>query len=187
MIKLLKDYLLYQLRVALKGSEPPIWRRFQLKRETTLFKLHKVLQIVMGWQNYHLHEFRIGNLSFGEPAPEEGSDFIDERAIKLTQIAPDLPLKFEYIYDFGDGWQHEVIIEKGVDKQAGVRYPVCIEGSRACPPEDVGGIGGYASFLKAIQNRRHPEHKQYLQWIGGRFDAGAFDLEAVNRKLSKLR
>jgi len=186
-IRLFKDYPLYQLRVALKGSQPAIWRRFQVKRETTLLKLHRVLQVVMGWQDYHLHEFRIGELSFGEPVPEEGLDFIDERTIKLTQIAPSGTLTFEYIYDFGDGWQHEVTVEKGVDKQAGVHYPSCIEGARACPPEDVGGIGGYASFLKAIRNRRHPEHKQYLEWIGGHFDSEAFDLEAVNRELSRLR
>jgi len=187
MIRLLKDYPLYQLRVELKGGQPPIWRRFQVKGETTLFKLHRVLQVVMGWHNYHLHEFRIRDLSFGEPVPEQGLDFIDERAIKLTQIAPSCRRKFEYIYDFGDGWQHEVTVEKGVDKQAGVHYPICIEGARACPPEDVGGIGGYAIFLKAIRNSRHAEHKQYLEWIGGHFDPEAFDLDAVNRELSKLR
>jgi pRiA4b ORF-3-like protein len=185
MIRLLKDHPLYQLRVALKGSQPAIWRRFQVRKETTLLKLHKVLQVVMGWENYHLHEFRIGDLSFGEPFPD--SDFIDERPIKLTQIAPSGPLTFEYIYDFGDGWRHEVTVEKGVDKKAGVYYPICIEGARACPPEDVGGIGGYEPFLKAIANRRHPEHKRYLEWIGGYFDSEAFDLETVNRKLSMLR
>lgn len=187
MIKLARDYPLYQLRVALEGSEPEIWRRFQVKKETTLLKLHRVLQIVMGWQNYHLHEFRIEGLSFGEPAPEEESDVIDERTIKLTQIAPSGPLTFEYIYDFGDGWQHEVTVENGVEKEAGIRYPICIEGAQACPPEDVGGIGGYAGFLKAIRDRRHREHKQYLEWIGGHFDSEAFDLDAINRKLSRLR
>jgi len=87
-IRLLKDYPLYQLKVELKGSQPAIWRRFQVKAETTLFKLHRVLQVVMGWHNYHLHEFRIGDLSFGEPGPELGLDFIDERKVRLTQIAP---------------------------------------------------------------------------------------------------
>ena len=186
-IRLLKDYPLYQLKVELKGSQPAIWRRFQVKAETTLFKLHRVLQVVMGWHNYHLHEFRIGDLSFGEPGPELGLDFIDERKIKLTQMAPNGRLTFQYIYDFGDGWQHKVTVEKGVENETGIRYPTCIDGARACPPEDVGGISGYASFLKAIQNRRHPEHRQYLVWIGGHFDSEAFDLEAVNRKLSRLR
>ena len=187
MIKLLKDYPLYQLRVTLEGSQPAISRRFQVKRETSLFKLHRVLQVVMGWQDFHLHEFRIGGLSFGEPAPEEGVDLIDERTIKLIQIAPSETLTFEYIYDFGDGWQHEVVVEKGVDKEAGIHYPICIEGTRACPPEDVGGIGGYASFLKAIRDRRHPDYKQYVEWIGGHFDSEAFDLDAVNRELKRLR
>jgi hypothetical protein len=185
MIRLLKDYPLYQLRVDLKGSQPPIWRRVQVKSETTLLNLHKVLQIAMGWHNYHLHEFRIGKLSFGEPSPE--LDFIDERTIKLTQIAPDRRLTFEYIYDFGDGWQHKVTVEKGAEEQAGVQYPICVGGARACPPEDVGGIGGYANFLKAIRDRRHPEHKLYLGWVGGDFDPEAFDLGAVNRKLSRLK
>ena len=137
MIRLLKDYPLYQLRLELKGSQPPIWRRFQVKSETTLLKLHRVFQIVMGWDNYHLHEFRIGDLSFGEPSAE--LDFIAERTIKLTQIAKDRRLTFEYIYDFGDGWQHKATVEKGVEKQAGVHYPICIEGARACPPEDRAG------------------------------------------------
>ena len=187
MIKLLKDYPLYQFRVALKGSEPAIWRRFQVRKETTLLKLHRVLQIVMGWQNCHLHEFRIGGLSFGEPFPEEDSDIIDERTIRLTQVAPSETITFEYIYDFGDGWMHELTVEKSVEKQAGVRYPLCIEGARACPPEDVGGMGGYAYFLKVIRDRRHPEHKRFLEWIGGQFDPEAFDLDAVNSKLSRVR
>lgn len=111
-------------------SKPAIWRRFQVKKETTLLNLHDILQIVMGWDDSHLHEFRIGDLRFGEPVPEEGYDIVDERGVKLSQVAPSDPLTFEYLYDFGDGWEHEVSIESGVDKKTGVRYPICIEGAR---------------------------------------------------------
>jgi hypothetical protein len=187
MFRLLRDYPVYQLKVSLIESEPLIWRRFQVKKETTLLKLHKILQIVMGWEDGHLHVFQIGALRFGEPDPEEEYEVIDERKIKLSQIAPSDPLTFEYMYDFGDGWQHEIAIEKGVDKETGVLYPTCIEGALACPPEDVGGLGGYYDFLKAIGNRRHPEHKELLAWIGGTFDPKAFDLKSINRELSRLR
>jgi pRiA4b ORF-3-like protein len=187
MIRLLRDYPIYQLKVTLIGIKPAIWRRFQVKKETTLLKLHDILQIVMGWDDAHLHEFRIGGLRFGEPVPEEDYDVIDERGVKLSQIAPSDPITFEYVYDFGDGWEHEVSIESGVDKKTGVRYPACIEGARACPPEDVGSIPGYEQFLKAMRNKRHPEHKEMLAWIGGHFYPEAFDLEAVNQALSRLR
>jgi len=187
MIKLLRDFPLYQLKVTLVDSEPVIWRRFQVTKETTLGKLHDILQIVMGWDDAHLHEFRIGELRFGEPEPDEDYEVIEESGVKLSQIAPSDPITFEYLYDFGDGWEHEVSIECGVDKKARVRYPTCIEGARACPPEDVGAIPGYEDFLKAIRNKRHPEHKEMLAWIGGRFDPEEFDLEAINRALSKLK
>ena len=187
MMRLLRDYPVYQLKVSLIGSEPLIWRRFQVKKETTLPELHRILQTVMGWQGGHMHEFRIGSLSFGEPDPDEEYEAIDECKIRLSQIAPSDPLTFEYVYDFGDGWEHQVVIEKGIDRERGVRYPKCIEGACACPPEDVGGLGGYYDFLEAIKNRRHPQHKSMLAWIGGRFDPEAFDLDAVNRELSKLR
>lgn len=187
MIRLLRDHPIYQLKVTLIDSKPAIWRRFQVKKETTLLNLHDILQIVMGWDGGHLHEFRIGELRFGEPVPEEGYDVVDERRVKLSQVAPSDPITFEYLYDFGDGWEHEVSIESGVDKKTGVRYPICIEGARACPPEDVGAMPGYEAFLKAIRNKRHPEHKEMLSWIGGHFDPEAFDLDAVNRELSKLK
>jgi hypothetical protein len=186
-IKLLRDYPLYQLGVRLNESAPAIWRRFQVKKETTLPRLHQVLQVVMGWDDRHLHEFRIGSLRFGERVPEEDYEVIDERTIRLSQIATSEPRTFAYLYDFGDGWEHEVVIEKGANKEAGVRYPTCIEGARSCPPEDVGAMPGYESFLKAIRNRRDPRHKELLAWVGGRFDPEAFDVEAINRKLSRLR
>ena len=183
MIRLLRDYPVYQLKVSLIESEPLIWRRFLVKKETTLFKLHRILQTVVGWEDAHLHEFRLGALRFGEPDPEEEYEVLDERTIKLSQIAPSDPIAFEYLYDFGDGWEHAVAIEQGVDSKTGVRYPVCIEGARACPPEDVGAMPGYERFLKVIRNRRHPEHKDMLAWIGGHFDPEAFDLRAVNQRL----
>ena len=187
MIRFLRDYPIYQLKVTLIDSKPAIWRRVQVKKETTLLDLHNILQIVMGWDDAHLHEFRIGELRFGEAVPEEDYDVVDESGVDLSQVAPNDPITFKYLYDFGDGWEHDVAIDSGLDKERGVRYPTCTEGARACPPEDVGAMPGYEEFLKAIRNKRHPEHKEMVAWAGGHFEPEAFDLEGVNRKLSRLK
>ncbi len=180
---------IYQLRVTLSGSHPPIWRQIQVRCDITLAKLHRILQAVMGWTDSHLHQFSIRGKQYGIP---DESDIglrkaIDERKYKLRDVVPDLNLHFTYEYDFGDLWEHELLVEGILAPQAGVRYPVCLAGARACPPEDVGGIAGYENFLAAINNPRHPEHQEYLEWIGDSFDPEAFDADEVNRKLRRLK
>jgi hypothetical protein len=177
------DTPIYQIKVTLEYSKPPIWRRFLVPGDITLAKLHYVLQMVMGWTNSHLHQFIVGGTYYGEPHPDYGFEMRDERRVRLNQIAPREGFKFGYEYDFGDSWLHQVLVEKVLPPEPGQRYPVCIKGRRACPPEDVGGVWGYDDFLEAIRDPDHPEHEDYWEWIGGEFDPEAFDLDEINELL----
>lgn len=176
----------YQLKVTLKGSKPPIWRRIQVSGDDSLGKLHAILQIAMGWYGCHLHMFEIHGKEYGEPNRDLELDFNDERKTKLHQILKDKDA-FVYQYDFGDDWMHQVVVEKIVPKEKGTQYPVCVAGGRACPPEDCGGIWGYKDFLEAIENPKHPEHENMIEWVGGRFDPEAFNLESINNVLKGSR
>jgi hypothetical protein len=177
---------IYQIKVTLKGSKPPIWRRIQVPGDIRLDKLHRVLQVVMGWDDYHLHQFIVGGEYYGEPHPDYemwGPEMRDETRVSLRQIAPQEKSRFVYEYDFGDGWEHVLLVEKILPPEPGVDYPRCIKGKRACPPEDVGGIWGYYDFLETIANPDDPEHDDLLDWIGGEFDPEHFDLDEVNAGL----
>ena len=177
--------LIFQIKVTLENIHPPIWRRIQVQGDISLPRLHAVLQIVMGWTNSHLHGFRVNEQFYSEPDPNyEGMlDVIDERQVRLSQIAPDVGSHFVYEYDFGDSWDHELIVEQIFSHQKEVQYPLCMDGKRACPPENVGGGGGYAEFLVAIRNRRHPEYAGWMEWVGGKFDPEAIDLQRANELL----
>ena len=180
--------VVYQLKVTLDGVRPPIWRRVLVK-DCTLAVLHDVIQIGMGWGGYHLHVFEIGDEQYGAPDQWQddmgGNDVGNEGKVKLSQIVGRGVKKFHYEYDMGDGWRHTIQVEKTLPAEAGVRYPHCVGGKRACPPEDCGGPWGYGDFLEAVQDPQHPEHEERREWIGGDFDPEAFDLEAVNRQLAK--
>jgi len=176
----------YQIKVTLDESKPPIWRRILVPGDVTLEKLHYILQVAMGWTNSHLHQFIVGETYYSEPHPDYGSEMRNERRVRLNQIVPGEGFKFRYEYDFGDGWLHNLLVEKVLSPEPGQQYPACIKGKRACPPEDVGGIWGYYGFLEAIQNPDHLEHEDYLEWIGGEFDPEAFDLEETNELLRDL-
>jgi hypothetical protein len=171
---------LYQFRITLKDSHPPIWRRIQVK-DNTLDKLHEHIQTAMGWTNSHLHHFRIGQQLYGDPLLMqenfEEMKYEDSTATKLSAILPKSGQRFafEYEYDFGDGWRHEVLFEGCLRAERGKRYPVCVEGERACPQEDVGGVWGYQAFLEAITDPEHEDHDGLLEWAGGSFDPEAFD------------
>jgi hypothetical protein len=179
---------IYQLKVSLKDSKPPIWRRILVPGDITLERLHYVIQETMGWWNAHLHQFIVGEIYYGEPHPDlDWGDIQDERQFRLNQIAPGVKSKFVYEYDFGDSWEHVVLVEKVLPPEAGQRYPLCVKGKRACPPEDVGGVWGYAYFLNAIQDPEHERHEDYLEWVGYEFDPEAFDLDEVNEALERLR
>jgi hypothetical protein len=178
--------IVYQIKVTLKGSKPPIWRRIQVTSATTLAQLHHIVQCVMGWEGYHLYRFDVRGMEYGDPRMLEEMEGEDARRVTLETLVQGAKDKFLYEYDFGDSWDHELRIEKVLPYEAGKRYPVCLTGKRACPPEDCGGIWGYASFLEAIQDPQHPEHEEMVDWVGGEFDPEAFDLDEVNSELQTL-
>jgi len=178
---------IYQIKVTLEDSKPPIWRRLLVRSDITLARLHLIIQAAMGWWDAHLHQFIVGQTYFGEPHPDYDFDMQDEKRVKLSEIASDERSKFRYEYDFGDSWLHQVLVEKILPPEPGQVYPACIKGRRACPPEDVGGVWGYGDFLEAIRDADHPEHDDYLEWIGGEFDPEAFDLDEVNTVLRSLK
>jgi hypothetical protein len=185
---------IYQLKVVLVGTRPVIWRRLHVPGDANLGWLHAVLQVAMGWTNSHLHHFltrdaryverdQIDDLGFFHKPPDR-----DEAKAKLAQIAPGEGDHFRYEYDFGDSWLHEITVEKILPPDAAPQtIAVCLAGARACPPEDCGGIAGFARLLKALENPKHPEHLDLLDWYGGPFDAKTFDVAKTNRWLSKLK
>ncbi len=185
----MKDSKIYQLKITLKHIRPQIWRRAQVHGDITLAKLHRVIQVVMGWYDSHLHQFIVGETYYGVPSLDEFSELElkNERKARLDQILLKPKQKMVYEYDFGDSWQHEILLEQVLPPDPRTRYPVCLGGARACPPEDCGGVGGYEEFLEAIRDPEHEEHDEYLEWIGGEFDPEAFNLDDINRGLKSVR
>ncbi len=181
------DVPIYQVKITLRGIKPSIWRRIQLRSDTRLGKLHQIIQVVMGWTDSHLHQFIAGHIYYGIPDPEYGMEVRSERVVPLSQVLSVPKAKFLYEYDFGDSWEHELLLEQIIAPDPATRYPMCLAGKRACPPEDCGGVWGYAELLEAIHDPDHPEHETMLEWIGGSFDPEAFDLQAVNRLLTRIR
>lgn len=182
----------YQLKITLKWSKPPIWRRVVVRADMTLDRLHNVIQIVMGWTDSHLHQFIAGaglvRTYYGKPDPEfadMGSEMLNEKRYTVADLAPAAKKKFIYEYDFGDGWQHDVVAEKILPPEASFKHPVCLAGANACPPEDCGGMGGYYNLLEIMADPRHPEHADMKEWIGGVFDAAQFSLESINGALKR--
>ncbi len=175
----------FTLRVALAGVSPPIWRRLVTPGAITLDLLHDALNLTMGWEDYHLHEFAFGRRRFTE-GPEESDEGEDERGVRLDALIDGPRAKFTYTYDFGDDWKHAVTVESIAPVPAGHLVQLaCVAGKRSCPPEDVGGPFGYANYLAALADSEHPEHEAMLGWRGP-FDPEAFDIEAANRELGKL-
>jgi hypothetical protein len=141
----------------------------------------------MGWSNYHLHEFNIDGLHYGEPSPDNEYKVRNEKTVKLSQVISKEGVKFAYIYDFGDYWYHKILVENILQPESDKHYPICIKGKRACPPEDCDGIGGYYDFLEIIKNPDDPEHDQMLEWVGGSFDPETFKLDDINQQLRKIK
>lgn len=177
---------IYRLKVTLKDSSPPIWRCIEVRGGTPLARLHTILQIAMGWTDSHLHEFIVGDIRYGmvELAWDPLDRPKDERRARLGALLTTVNHRFRYDYDLGDGWVHDVVVEQISPAETGVRYPRCVGGKRACPPEDVGGIWGYGDFLEALRDPAHEEHETMVEWSGGSFDPEAFDRVAINRELT---
>lgn len=178
----------YQFKITLKGIRPPIWRRFQVHSDITFYELHRVLQKVMGWYDAHLHLFDLDGLivTDAETLAEVWEDGLDEQQVRLPQYVKQAGQKLRYEYDFGDSWEHELLLEKILPAEADVYYPRCLKGKRACPPEDCGGVWGYANLLEAMADESHPEREMYLEWLGGKLDPEAFDLAEINERLQRV-
>ena len=176
-----------QFKVTLRYIRPPIWRRVVLPDNFTLGQLHAVIQVAMGWYDSHMHSFRIGGVYYtSQSASElEDMDMENEDAVFLSRVVTRAKQKFIYEYDFGDSWEHEVVAEKllPIDPQA--KYPVCLAGARACPPEDCGSFPGYMDILEALKAPKKTEEQQeLLGWVGGGYEPERFELEAVNQRLT---
>jgi hypothetical protein len=180
----------YQLKITLIESDPPIWRRLQVPGKTTLRRLDRIIQTAMGWTNSHLHTFTVGGVLYSDPSPEWEIDVRDEGRARLSQIAREEGEAFVYEYDLGDSWQHQVLVEN-VWIGSGDEVPLCLAGERACPPEDCGGVQGYYGTLECLRDPRHDEYEDTKTWIenmtGGPFDPDAFDIERINAALRKWR
>lgn len=174
---------IHVLKVTLKYVKPPVWRRLAVSSDTTLTKLHMFIQTAMGWSDYHLHQFFIEGCCYSTPHPDNFERDLDERRFSLATIAPLPGMKFQYDYDFGDGWEHTILVEKILAPDPDEQYPVCLAGKRACPPEDVGGPWGYEEFLSVMADPKHPEHDEHKEWIGGSFDPEEFSVDNVNEIL----
>jgi hypothetical protein len=177
-----------QLKIRLEGIRPFIWRKFLVEDSISFHKLHEIIQWVMGWENYHLYEFRVGGLSILEPHEDYMQDVTDSRKTRLSHILTIEKQKFGYLYDFGDSWEHMITVEKILEKASSKKYPVCITGKRACPPEDCGGIWGYQELLEIRKDKNHPEYEERIvEWLGEDFDPEHFDVDEINKSLGANR
>jgi hypothetical protein len=161
----------------------------QVPSDITLARMHRIIQVAMGWHNSHLHQFVVGETRYGVPEFDEFSelDLKDERKARLNQVLSKAKQKVVYEYDFGDGWEHDVLLEIALQPDPGLRYPRCSDGARACPPEDCGGAAGYENLLQAISDADHEEHDEWIEWIGGEFNPEKFDMKEVDTALRRIR
>jgi hypothetical protein len=189
----------YQFRITLLHLHPHVWRTIQVPKDYSFWDLHIAITDCMPWLDYHLHEFRIKNPRTGKEdhlgIPDEDfidDDFMGHKVLECSekQLSSYFSLKNPramYLYDFGDGWIHEVVAEKILPPDPGFKNPVCLAGENACPPEDCGGIPGYYNLLEILGDRKHPEYRDMKDWMGGKFDPAAFKLDAVNKAFKRLK
>ncbi len=177
----------FQLRIQLEEVTPTVWRRLLVPGGVRLAKLHEIFQAAMGWTNSHLHCFTIGDELYGMQIEDYPDEELDEKSFTVLQALRGGVRRFRYEYDFGDSWGHEVILESTTFSPLALRHGVCLDGQNACPPEDVGGVSGYARFLEALADPLDDEHDSYLVWVGCKFDFEAFDLGVANAALQRVR
>jgi len=173
-----------QLKISLTGTRPPIWRRILVPEGLSLSELHDVIQAVMGWTDSHLHDFQWRGRRFGVPDPElDWDQVIDEDTVTLKKLGLSVKARLKYLYDFGDGWEHVLTVEQVLAAEER-QTPVCLNGARSCPPEDCGGVWGYANLLNILQDPTHKEYAEWKAWLPEDFDPERFDLAEVNSGLS---
>jgi hypothetical protein len=177
----------FQVRISLEDIEPPVWRRVLIPGGVNLSKLHDIFQAAMGWTNSHLHSFTIDAKLYGPQFDDYPDDELDETECTVSFALRGSVLHFSYEYDFGDSWTHKVVVEDVSWAPYVLKHGVCLDGGGACPPEDVGGTGGYEEFLAALADPLHEEHDNYLVWVGYKFDPEAFNVAAANAALQRVR
>lgn len=174
-----------KIKISLKHSKPPIWRRVEVPLQTDLHQLHFIIQDAMPWDCSHLYDFDIGGERYGDPDSEFLDDLGDAKSLKLADLAIGNLKRFVYTYDFGDGWEHQIDIESVEDAERGTKYPRLIGGKRKAPPDDVGGVGGFGFFLEAMSDPKHTEHEHYMEWHGDEFDPEEFDMEDLQERMDE--
>ena len=175
--------MIYQLKITLEGIEAPIWRRILIDPTMNMEELHYVTQSVMGWMAEHLFEFTGGDRKLVDPSQdvEEGEALADE--VLISQAFPKVGDKLTYRYDFEDNWSHEVELEKITEIDDAIQYPICVDGARACPPEECGGIEGYLNVLHVLSDPKGEDYEELSEWLGGEYDAEEFDVSFINEEL----
>ena len=174
---------IYQLKISLLGISPMIWRRLLVPGSTRIAELHHIIQIAMGWSDYHLHRFRIYAKEYGI-SYIGGISFSDNpHEVRLADFGFQAGDRFEYEYDFGDSWLHELRVEKIISPEPKKTYPLCLDGKRACPPEDCGGAWQYLAILHVLKKPFHPDREELLSELGKSFNPEAFNRQAVNGQL----
>jgi hypothetical protein len=177
---------IFRIEVVLVDVDPVVRRVVEVPGEMSLAVLHEVVQDAMGWEHSHLHEFDVDGARYGLLDPDWDSGVADESKVKLFGLLK-IGGQADYVYDFGDNWLHRLVVEAVTAPEAGVRYPRCVAGQGACPPEDVGGVIGFEEFIEALADPAHPEHAERVEWWGSdRFDPHQFDLDATDHALGRL-
>lgn len=179
--------IVYQMKVVLAGIAPPIWRRFQVLSDITFYELHRVLQIVMGWGNYHLYRFAVADTELSDPVTAAELEMKNAEQTTLIQLLHEETLRFAYEYDFGARWEHELLVEERVPLEGARPFPICLAGENACPPEGSGGSRGYTQFLASLQERTRPIRLTDQGWVRPPYEHTLFDIDKVNAALAALQ
>ena len=177
----------YEFKLTFAGIKPPIWRRLVVPGRITLRGLHEIIQFVGDWQDDHLYVFTVAGIEYGQPDPYGNLRFKSDAQVKLTTLPLEKGSTFGYVYDFGDEWHIKIKVERVLPPEQAPEHASCLGGARAFPPEDCGGVFGYLDQLEAFADPKHPEHEDAVDWLGEDYDPEAFDIEAINLGLAKVR
>ena len=180
---------IFQIQIALKGFKPKIWRRILIPSDLLLSDFHMIIQITMGWTNSHLHQF-IKNQTFYTLRMQDDDlwdemDNVDYKKMKVSDLLKKEKEKIVYEYDFGDSWEHDIILEKILPIDNSLKYPICLIGKMNCPPEDCGGVWGYSDMLEVLKDPSHEEYESYIEWLGEKFDPEYFNKNEINELLGQ--
>jgi len=174
---------IFQFKITLKGISPAIYRTLQVEDSRTFYEFHHIIQIGMGWFNYHLFQFKAGDYCISDPSMIDYKEVLNSKEVKLSDLFTGEGEKIDYEYDFGDGWMHSIRLEKILPIKLNTTYPVCIRGKRSCPPEDCGGIWGYQHLVEVMADKKHKEYRSMKAWLGTDFDPEEIDLGIINEEL----